>query len=101
MVTDEQLLNFRGTRIHRFDAAKAREALQGEHADLYRNHLLIARWLEAWLAGMNKLAKSPLGSNGQRQKGIDYGLNELAAHLRKGDFLPGGTLYEQEVRRTD
>jgi hypothetical protein len=101
MVTDQQLLDFDWSGFASIDAERAHESVEGEDGDLYRNHLLIARWLDMWREGMERQAGRPAGSDPERQSGISYALTEVAAHLRQGDFLPGGKLHEQEQRRTD
>ena len=37
----------------------------------------------------------PASSGDSWEDGVRYVLGELAAHLRQGDLLPGGKLYEQ------
>jgi hypothetical protein len=93
MLTDDELLDFDRERLA--DPADERELL-GEHGDVYRAQLVAARWLETWAERMLKRGPSFSGTE-DYGKGVDYGLREVIAHLRQGDFVPGGAPYEAEI----
>jgi hypothetical protein len=95
MLTDDDLLNFDPSRLSHYERGDGERRLQGEHADLYRNHLIAARWIDGWRTRIGEQtipAEAP-----ERRAGADYALREVVAHLRQGDFLPCGTLYEDEI----
>ena len=91
--TDEELLDFDASRMANFDAERAAELL-AEQRDLYRNHLIVARWICGWADRMEE--DGELGSQDQRDSFV-LALREVAAHLRQGDLVPGGVLYEDEI----
>lgn len=96
-LTDDELLAFDGNRLSTYDEGGARERLAGEHGDLYRNHLVIARWIEGWRERMSEDMSPPY--NDGRDQGVEYALREVTAHLRQGDFLPGeGSFYDEETQ---
>ncbi|MFI7315150.1 hypothetical protein [Streptomyces hygroscopicus] len=86
--SDEELLDFDKMRLADWSAKRAQEALNGENADLYRNHLAIALWIDGWA--------ERLGANDVQDPkynaGYIKGIREIAAHLRQTDLLPGGAL---------
>jgi hypothetical protein len=94
VLTDDELLDFDLTRLDGFETAP-RTLLQ-RHGDLYRNHLVVARWLMRYHDDRSRRAVSAaLGDRGTDfEKGALDSLRDIAAHLRQGDFLPGGRLYE-------
>lgn len=88
MPSDVQLFDFETSQLADWDDERAQEALR-DHPDVYRSHLLIARWAEGWA---DRLVESPDDE--------DYGdyvaaLMEVAAHLRQADFVPGGALFDE------
>ena len=84
------------SKLADFDPDEARSTLAGEHGELFRNHLVIAHWLDRWRQG---IARGPMtDASPEWQAGVEYALLEVAAHLRQGDFVPGGDLYEIELR---
>jgi hypothetical protein len=87
---DEVLLDFDASAYRDWDQA-AVDRLLVEQPDLYRNHLAIARGLEAY-------ANAPTADR-KWAEGHDEGLREVAMHLRQGELLPGGFLYEQWTSR--
>jgi hypothetical protein len=94
-LTDEELLQFDETRLTDFDPARAQQALD-EHGDVFRAQLITARWIEQWANGLEGDTWT-LPSEVEQRKGVIWALREVAAHLRQGDLIPGGTLYEQTV----
>ena len=83
------------------DAGDARRLL-GEHGDVFRAQLVAARWIDGWIERMhNETIRNAFGARRDPlvQKGFEEALRDIATHLRNGDFLPGGTLYEEEQRR--
>ncbi|MGW3072362.1 hypothetical protein [Kitasatospora sp. NPDC001132] len=87
---DEQLLDFDKDRLAHWNQADAEQALAGERADLYRNHLAIAHWIDGYAQRLEEgeFAENPTDFN----KGYLEGIRDLAAHLRQADLLPDGTL---------
>lgn len=98
-LTDDDLLDFDHARVDRFELRKAHETLAGEHADTYRTHLVAARWFEQWREALEERERIPPGDEGDKRydEGIQYALREVAAHLRKGDFVPGAAVYDETV----
>jgi hypothetical protein len=73
----------------RGDAEKALEA----HGEIYRAQLVAAHFAERWCEGR---LRGPAHST-EHEEGFEEALRDMAAHLRKGDLLPGGTLYRLEM----
>jgi hypothetical protein len=95
-LTDEELLDFDMKRLGGLDRAP-RQLLE-EHGDIYRAQLVAARWLDGYRErrGQPLLTTDP---NDRFEAGVEGTLRDIAAHLRQGDFLPGGTLYDDELKR--
>jgi hypothetical protein len=87
--TDDQLLDFDKSRMTYWDENRARSLLAGPHADLYRNHLAIGKWIDGWLAVKSS---PPLGDKAFMD-GYERGVREVAADLRNGELLPGGLAF--------
>jgi len=83
--TDDALLDFDGG-----DPAKARRDLE-EHGDTFRVQLVIARQLDQW-AEQAEVTKTSKTTDLSWVDGRVRTLREVAEHLRRGDFLPGGSL---------
>ena len=90
MLPDDVLLDFDLSRLEDGDTLDPR-ALLAQHGDLYRNHLSIARWVEGWRE--RHVASGVSERRSEEFDAQNYALGEIAAHLRQGDFLPGGGLY--------
>jgi len=90
MFDEDALLNFDRSQIFDWDQKRQDELLAGDHRELYLNHLLIAKNLEAWAA---RMLEGPMASRGNpvRNKGYVQALDDIAAFLRKGYYVPGGT----------
>lgn len=73
---------------------RAGRVLLEQHGDPYRYQLVIARHLDGW-ADRNE--KGFPGTDKQFTDGFALALQEVAAHLRQGDYLPGGILYDQTI----
>jgi hypothetical protein len=91
----ERLLDFDAERLSDFDEARARQTLNGPDGGVYRNHLLIALWIEQWRIRVSKNIDDYVIDGGF--DGFDYALREVAAHLRQGDFVPGGELHDMAL----
>jgi len=89
-VGDDELLDFEGG-----DPDKARTEL-GEHGDAFRYQLVIARQLDSLAAQAEVTKRSPT-TDLSWVDGRIRTLREVADHLRRGDYLPGGSLYDQTV----
>lgn len=94
-LTDEELLDFDKSGLVDYDPAKARQALD-EHGDVFRAQLIAARWIEQWANGLAGDTWT-LPTEVEQRKGVMWALRNVAAHLRQGDLIPGGTLYEETV----
>ena len=80
------------------EAGDARRLLR-EHGDVFRAQLVAARWLEGYRLRRveEQAAMIKIGAHGEEhEEGFDEAMRDVIAHLRQGDFLPGGTLYEDE-----
>lgn len=95
---DNDLLNFAASTLAGADAGDARKLLR-EHGDVFHAQLVAARWLEGYLlrrlTGPAMIAAPPDWP--AHEKGFEEAMRDVIAHLRQGDFLPGGTLYEDEM----
>ncbi len=94
-LTDDELLDFDKQRMANFDKSRS-EALLGEQRELYRNHLIVARWICGWA---DRLEEDPESGPSDKLESFVLALREVAAHLRQGDLVPGGILYEDELSR--
>ncbi|MDT0409945.1 MULTISPECIES: hypothetical protein [Streptomyces] len=90
--SDERLLDFDKDRLADWNPERAQEALRGDDAAIYRNHLAIAQWIDGWAERLEE--DSPLASEAAYQNGYINGIREIAAHLRQTDLLPEGVLLE-------
>jgi hypothetical protein len=86
-LADEELFDFDKSRLADWDEERASSALR-QAPDLYRNHLTIAKWIDAWINRMER--DSSLER--EQAEGFVAALGEVAAHLRQTDFLPFGSL---------
>jgi hypothetical protein len=64
-----------------------------EHHDLYLNHLLVAKHLEFWASSLDERKEAGDPNHPDLDKGFILALEELAASLRLGRYLPGGDFY--------
>jgi len=97
---DNDLLNFKSSlkssRLGHGGAGDARRLLR-EHGEAFRAQLVAAMWIEQWLErALEGQRESPSRSE-QFESGFESALLEVVAHLRRGDFLPGGRLYEDQI----
>ena len=97
-LSDNELLNFDATKLGLADAGDARRLLR-EHGDVFRAQLVAARWIDGYRERRAKDSVSRIGSDSRFEAGAEDTLRDIAAHLRQGDFLPGGRLYKDETRR--
>jgi hypothetical protein len=89
---DERLLDFDKTEID-WRPERAAEALAGPYADIYRNHLAIARWIDGYAQRTQAQDIAPTAR--EHQEGFVEGVLWMAAFLRQGDLLPDGHLLQQ------
>ena len=98
MLTDNHLLAFNVSPVPGTAPADAHRLLH-EHGEVFRAQLIAAHWLESYLKS-RKTSKDetawPRRSNDERDAGYEAAVRDIVAHLRQGDFLPGGSLYEEE-----
>lgn len=96
MLSDDELLAFDTDELEDFDDDSARELLAGEHAQLYRNHLVIARAADDWQAQLVEATRG-MRIDRSHQEGFFQALTEVAQLLRLGEFLPGGASYQDAI----
>lgn len=90
-LTDEHLLDFDEDELANYDREEALRAL-AEHGDAFRYQLVAARHLDGWADRVERGAStSPEGD-----AAFVRALREVGAHLRQGDYLPGGEFYKLE-----
>jgi len=93
-LTDNDLLDFDASRLWMTEASDVRRLLM-KHGDVFRAQLVAARWLEGYrqrrLADTNDWPP-------EHEEGWDEAMRDVIAHLRQGDFLPGGVFYEDEQK---
>lgn len=92
MLPDDDLLDFDVEDFEDFDEGVARELLAGPHADLYRNHLVIAKATDDWRAQLVEATRG-MRIDRSHQDGFFQALGEMAALLRLGEFLPDGVSF--------
>lgn len=90
---DQELLDFDTRILAHWDEARVEQALR-ETPELYRNHLVIARWLDDWIEGLEDQADH---TDDRVNDGFIAALREVRAHLRQADLVPAGILYEETV----
>jgi len=93
---DAELTAFDHATLAHDDAARTEELLAAQ-PELFRNHLVVARWLDGWAGEVAADGALPA----ERREGIVQGLTQVAAHLRQGDLLPGGALHDGLVEGGD
>jgi hypothetical protein len=100
MLSDVELLAFKTRPLPGNEPGDARRLLY-EHGEIFRAQLIAARWLEGYLK-RRKTSKDdtawPRRSNDERDAGFEEAIQDVVAHLREGDFLPGGRFYEDEQK---
>jgi hypothetical protein len=90
-LSDEELLDFDESQLAHFDRQEALRALD-EHGAAFRYQLVTARHLEGWAERLGE--GGGIASNAAAaDAAFGRALREIAAHLRQGDYLPGGVLY--------
>ena len=95
MLTDDELLGFHGGSVPAAEQAEAQRLLE-EHGDVYRAQLVAAHWLEAGRKRRqvsNEEIAWPRRTSSDHDAGFEQATKEMIAHLRHGDFLPGGDAY--------
>ena len=90
---DSELLDFDANRLADYDPARSEELLRSEHGDLFRNHLVMALWIDGW----RERADETYGRDEKWSDGADYSLREIVAHLRQGDFMPDSFFFRETV----
>jgi hypothetical protein len=94
-LTDDELLDFDEKRLAEYDPVKVERAL-AEHGDAFRYQLVAARQIEQWADADDASMSSPT-ADAKWIDGHRSALRDVAAHLRQGDHLPGGALYDKTV----
>src|SRR5262245_26230876 len=86
MLSDDELLDFDQKDL--FDVETLGKTYDGhaliaEHGDVFRSHLLIARWLDGWC---QRVCESPSGMDPKQVYYLTNTLLDLVAFLRVGKF---------------
>ncbi len=95
-LSDDDLLAFDHAGMADSTPEQALRLLR-EQPELYRNHLVQARTLDGWAERMFDVKDQ---MDEERFRGWQDALENVAAFLRQGYFLPGGSFYEQEQKDT-
>jgi hypothetical protein len=93
-LSDEELLDFDLKRL----GERGPRSILEEHGDVYRQQLIVARWIEHWAIGLEENRVTEPGGESYYE-GMAAALRDVTAHLRQGDLLPGGVLYEDTMAR--
>ena len=99
MLSDNQLLALNASALQAAELPEALRLLE-KHGDVFRAQLVAAHWLESYLKQRKRRkeeAEWPRLPNDERDAGYEAAVRDMIMHLRQGDFLPGGTLYEDEL----
>jgi hypothetical protein len=94
-LSDDELLDFDMKRLGGLERAPRR--LLEELGDAYRYQLIAARWIQQ-RADSTESRSDVTEADQHFFNGYEQALREVIAHLRQGDFLPGGQVYEAEQR---
>jgi hypothetical protein len=92
-LTDEELFDFDKRQLMGWDSAHIERTLT-ERRDVYRAQLVAARWIDGWRRRLSE--DDPVGDqlSEDYRRGYSDALNEVVAHLRQGDLVPGGVLHD-------
>jgi hypothetical protein len=78
---DTALLDFDSSNYADYDRAEAGQRLQGAHADLYRNHLVIARGIDSWREGVMKMEETGIVRRSHPEDRYYDGWNEALREI--------------------
>jgi len=93
LLSYDDLLDFE-VRRGPFEASP--RTLLDRHGDAYRYQLVTTRWLESYRDRGAEHDGVPVAvADAQFEAGALVMLSDIAANLRHGDFLPGGTFDEE------
>jgi hypothetical protein len=93
LLSGDDLLDFE-VRRGPFDFSP--RTLLDRHGDAYRYQLVMAWWLEGYRDRRAEHDGVPVAvADAQFEAGALETLGDIAANLRHGDFLPGGSFYEE------
>jgi hypothetical protein len=99
-LSDQELLDFNAALLLDYDDEKAHANLE-KYGDAFRYQLVMALHLDAWAARLledeGALAREGL-SPGETRAWVTA-LQELAALIRQGAYVPGGSNFDPVVRR--
>lgn len=88
-----KLFDFDADNLEMYEPEKIDEIF-AEHPAVYLNHLAIARHLSAW-ARRDRQNRTPDADDASYLGSFAHALDEVAAHLRQGDYVPGGAFLSQ------
>ncbi len=92
-LSDDDLLDF---EVRRGPFEPSPRTLLDRHGDAYRYQLVMARWLESYRDRRAEHDGVPVAvADAQFEAGALETLSDIVANLRHGDFLPGGSFYEE------
>lgn len=87
------IFDFDSERLASYDQAGI-DKIMVEQPALYINHLRIARSIAGWAS---RLEERNEAANDDYQRGYVQALREIAAHLRQGDYVEGGSMIVSTV----
>ena len=95
-LSDAQLFDFNAALIVDYDDERTQAAL-AQHGDAFRYQLTAALHFDTWAS---RLEESPsVAMDPAEIRGWINALRNVAAMIRKADYLPGGWAYE-DVQKT-
>ncbi|MDT0387851.1 hypothetical protein [Streptomyces dubilierae] len=83
--SDDERFSFDKEEID-WQPQRSQDALEGPYRDVYLNHLDLAVVLTQWAKNVREL---PDYGDSKRYDGYADALDEVAAHLRQADYVPG------------
>ena len=66
------------------------------YGDAFRYQLIAAKHIHEWAERLERPSLAIIEP--EQNEGFVKALREVAAHLRQGEYLPRGTLYEDTIR---
>jgi hypothetical protein len=99
-LSDQELLDFNAALMLAYDDEEAHKSLE-KCGDAFRYQLVMALHLDAWAARLleDEGALAREGLSPGETRGWVTALQELAAQIRQGAYLPGGIHFEDIARR--
>jgi hypothetical protein len=96
-LSDAELFDFNAALMEDYDDEKAHADLE-EYGDAFRFQLVAALHMDAWVERLQDPdSRASRGMDEIEVRGWITALKNLAAFLRQGYYLPGGSFFEQVV----